>query len=150
MFTLYHIPGKKWGCTKQKLSRRLWEQGYSINDIDRVITIGNIDKAAEMERELNLEYGYSWKKSEDYRNITKLGAENRKCVWTNEDRMRGAIKGGRTAVESGQLKSVAHLGGKAGGSLGGKTSSQIERKCPNCGRFGRGNRFVSHIKKCIK
>ena len=148
MYTLYHIPGKKWGCTIQKLSRRLWEQGYTINDIDRVITVGNIDKAAEMEKQLNLEYGYSWKASEDYRNITKIAAGNRKCPWTNDDRMRGALKGGRTAVSSGQLKSVCSDGGKVGGKIAGYIQSQKQYTCLNCNRIGRGNRFVSHIKNC--
>ncbi len=150
MYTLYHIPGKKWGCTIQKLSRRLWEQGYSINDIDRAITVINKDKAAEMEKQLNLEYGYSWKASEDYRNITKLAESNRKCGFTKEQRLKGALKGGKSAVESGQLKSICSMGGKIGGKIAGYMQSQKEYICPNCNRIGKGNRFVSHIKNCNK
>jgi len=62
--------------------------------------------------------------------------------------MRGALKGGQTAVLSGQLQSICSSGGKVGGKIAGKIQSQIERVCPNCNRIGRGNRFVSHIKNC--
>jgi hypothetical protein len=148
MYTLYHIKGKKWGMTVRKVERRLWEQGYSISDCDRIITCGNIDMSSDMERELNIEYGYSWKKSEYYKNITKLAEQNRKCSWTNDDRMKGSIKGGKTAVLSGQLLSVCSSGGKVGGKIAGKIQSQKEYICPNCNRSGRGNRFVSHIKNC--
>ncbi len=146
MYTLYHIPGKKWGCTKQKLSRRLWQQGLSINDVDKTITIENMDKASDMEMKLNLEYGYGWNSSRDYREIVK----NRKNTLTPEARLKGALKGGKAAVESGQLKSICSMGGKVGGKIAGYMQSQKEYTCPTCNKTGRGNRFVSHIKNCIK
>lgn len=144
MFTLYHIQGKKWGMTRQQLKRRLWQQNLKINDVADVITFDNLEVAADMERELNIRDGYGWNESRDYRNITK----NRKCSWTNDDRLKGALKGGKSAVESGQLMSICSMGGKIGGKIAGKISSQIERVCPNCNRSGKGNRFVSHIKNC--
>jgi hypothetical protein len=145
MYTLYHIPNKKWGLTKRKVERRLWEQGYSISDIDRIITVDNIDKASEMEEQLNIEYGYSWKKSENYKHITKIAAGNRKCSWSNDDRMRGALKGGRTAVSSGQLKSVCSDGGKVGGKIIGNR----EHTCPHCGHTQKGNGiYRNHFDKC--
>jgi 3-oxoacyl-ACP reductase-like protein len=145
MYTLYHIKGKKWGLTEQKLERRLWQQKMSLNDVSNIITCGNIDMAADMERDLNIEYGYGWNESRDYRNIIK----NRKCNFTNSDRMKGAYKGGKSAILSGQLLSVCSIGGKNGGKIAGKIQSQKEYICPNCNRKGRGNRFVSHIKHCI-
>ena len=144
MYTLYHIQGKKWGMTKQKLSIRLWQQNLKKDDVVDVITFDALDVAADMERELNIRDGYGWNDSRDYRNITK----NRKCSWTTEDRLKGSLKGGKSAVESGQLKSICSMGGKIGGKIAGKISSQIERICPNCNRIGKGNRFVSHIKNC--
>jgi len=144
MFTLYHIPGKKWGMTAQKLQRRLWQQNIKLSEVSNIITCGNLDMAADMERDFNIRDGYGWNESRDYRNITK----NRKCSWSAEDRLKGALKGGKSAVESGQLKSICSMGGKIGGKIAGKISSQIERVCPNCNRSGRGNRFVSHIKNC--
>jgi len=148
MYTLYHIEGKKWGMTFRKVERRLWEQGYSIYDCDRIILVGNIDKASDMERDLNIEYGYGWKKSENYKHMIKIAEQNRKCSWTNDDRMKGSIKGGKTAVLSGQLLSVCSSGGKVGGKIAGKIQSQKEYICPNCNRIGRGNRFIFHIKNC--
>jgi predicted GIY-YIG superfamily endonuclease len=65
-----------------------------------------------------------------------------------EGRLKGALKGGKSAVESGQLKSVCSMGGKIGGKIAGKLQSQKEYICPNCNRKGRGKRFVSHIKNC--
>ena len=69
MYYLYHIKGVKWGCTKD-LEIRLKKQRYSISDLDRLITVGNINLASKMEKELNLEYGYKWQDSQDYRFIT--------------------------------------------------------------------------------
>lgn len=144
MYTIYHIPGKKWGMTAQKLERRLWQQNVKLSELANVITCGNLDMAADMERELNIEWGYGWNESRDYRNIVK----NRKCSWTYEQRLEGAKKGGRTAVISGQLQSITSSGGKIGGKIAGKLQSQIERICDKCGRKGIGNRFLNHIKNC--
>lgn len=93
MFTLYHIPKRKeWGCTKN-ISRRLEKLGYTILDVDKIIEIDNIDKASEMERELNLEYGYGWNESQDYRRVTKMG-------------LIGAKIGGNKNVESGHIHKI--------------------------------------------
>ena len=90
MYTLYHIPNRKeWGCTTD-LDRRLSKLNYSHNDLDRVITVGNIDKAADMEKQLNLEYGYGWNESQDYRRVTKMG-------------LNGSKKGGNKNKESGWI-----------------------------------------------
>ena len=144
MFTLYHIEGKKWGMTGQKLERRLWQQNLKIDNVSNVITCGNLDMAADMERDLNIRDGYGWNESRDYRNIIK----NRKNNFTKEGTLKGALKGGKSAVLSGQLQSICSSGGKVGGKIAGKIQSQIERVCPNCKRIGRGNRFVAHIKNC--
>jgi hypothetical protein len=58
MFYVYHIKGKKWGCCNNRLENRLRDQGYSIKDVDRVIIVGNLQKASQMERDLQVEYGY--------------------------------------------------------------------------------------------
>lgn len=57
MFYVYHIKGKKWGCTDD-LESRLKQQGFTIQDCANVITVGNRKKASDMERELQIEYGY--------------------------------------------------------------------------------------------
>jgi hypothetical protein len=71
-YYLYHIPQRKeWGCTAN-LNRRLRSLKYKIEDVDRVITCGNVDMAADMERDLNIEYGYGWNPSQDYRRVIKM------------------------------------------------------------------------------
>ena len=151
MYTLYHIKGKKWGCTKQKLSRRLWEQSLSLSDVCETILVETEEKASRLEEELNKKFGYPWKKSETYSNMISMLKKGRSNKgFTKEQALRGSLKGGKTAVESGQLASVAHLGGKIGGKIAGKISSQKEYTCNVCGRVGRGNRFVNHIKNCSK
>ena len=73
MYYLYHISKRKeWGCTNN-LDRRLKTLKYSYEDLDRVITCGNVDMAADMEKSLNIEYDYGWNTSQDYRIITKAG-----------------------------------------------------------------------------
>ena len=95
MFTLYHIAQRKeWGCTND-LDRRLDELNYSYEDLDRIITCGNIDIAADMERDLNIEYGYGWNTSQDYRRVL--------CMAIN-----GGKKQGKIMFESGMLD-VARL-----------------------------------------
>ena len=90
MFTLYHIPERKeWGCTND-LDRRLDELNYSYEDLDRVITCGNIDMAADMERNLNIEYGYGWNISQDYRRVLSMA-------------INGGKKQGKIMFESGML-----------------------------------------------
>ena len=149
MFTLYHIKGKKWGCTKQKLSIRLWQQGLSIKDVCETIIVETEEEASKLEEQLNKKFGYPFKKSETYSHMLKIISENRHYGgFTEEQRLRGAKKGGKTAVESGQLFSVCSMGGKIGGKIAGRLQSQKEYVCNNCGRSGRGNRFVSHIKNC--
>jgi hypothetical protein len=94
MYSLYHIKGVKWGCTKN-LEKRLKNQGYSISNLDRLITVGNIDKAAEMERELNLEYEYGWNTGQDYRHTQKMGTVggNTKSILRSE---KASITGKKT------------------------------------------------------
>jgi hypothetical protein len=90
MYKIYHITKRKeWGCTKN-IDRRLQKLGYTILDVDKIIEINNIDEAAEMERQLNLEYGYGWNESQDYRRVTKMG-------------LSGAKMGGDKNVENGNI-----------------------------------------------
>lgn len=73
MFTLYHIPDRKeWGCTKN-LKGRLKKLGYTLDDVYETLKVEDKDKAADLERELNIMYGYGWNPSKDYRRVTKMG-----------------------------------------------------------------------------
>jgi hypothetical protein len=90
MYYIYHIPNRKeWGCTTN-LEKRLERLNYTYSDLNRVIIVGDIDKAAQMEAELNIEYGYGWNTSQDYRRVTKMG-------------LKGAKIGGDKNVENGNI-----------------------------------------------
>ena len=132
-YTLYHIKGKKWGCTT-RLNRRLRDQGYSIEDVYETETYNDIDIAADREKELNLECGYDWNDRHDFRIVSNMGkvqgrrnAENghmdeirKKVKYTREQVLPGAIAAGKIQgkknVESGHLKSIARLGGLVAGN----------------------------------
>ena len=90
MYYIYHIPKRKeWGCTTN-LEKRLKKLGYQISDVDRIITVGNINNAADMEAQLNIEYGYGWNTSQDYRRVIKMG-------------LSGAKIGGDKSVQTGNI-----------------------------------------------
>jgi hypothetical protein len=74
MYYLYHIKEIKWGCTNN-LERRLKEQSYTIENLDRLILVGNINKANKMEKELNLEYGYKWNNSLEYKRVCSMASK---------------------------------------------------------------------------
>lgn len=90
MHKLYHIKGKKWGCSIE-LEDRLSKQGYTLKDVCEIIEVLDVDKAADMERELNIRDGYGWNPSQDYRIITKAAALGGKAA-------------GKLARDSGQLQ----------------------------------------------
>lgn len=58
-YTLYHIKGKKWGCTKsRRLSARLAAQGYTIDDVYEFEKYDDIYEASNRELELQRRDGY--------------------------------------------------------------------------------------------
>jgi hypothetical protein len=59
MYNIYHIPGVKIGCTRQKVSKRVKQQGYTNFEILETHTDINI--ASDREIELQKQYGYSEK-----------------------------------------------------------------------------------------
>jgi hypothetical protein len=106
MFYIYHIPARRqWGCTENLLKRLKSlkrRKGYTINDVTQIHTCTDLDQAADMERDLNIKYGYGWNKSRDYRVV-----------------IAKASKGGKAAAEvnlaSGQIQELGKtgMGGKA-------------------------------------
>jgi len=102
MYYVYHIPKRKqWGCTQnlhKRIKRLHYRKGYTINDVEQVITFTDIDQAADAERDLNLKYGYGWNKSRDYRVVitkAKAGGDAAAIVNTQSGQIHEL---GRTAV----------------------------------------------------
>jgi hypothetical protein len=143
-YCIYHIPGVKIGCSvnpKQRVKR----QGHYKFEILEEHT--DIDIASEREIELQKKYGYR-PDTTKYKQICEAGKNRCTTNFTNEARSKGGKTSGKNAVISGQLQSVAHLGGKVGGKTAGRLQSQKEYTCPTCKKTGRGNGFVGHINKC--
>jgi hypothetical protein len=144
MYHLYHIKGIKWGCTK-RLHQRLKNQGYSISDACEIIEVDDIDKASDMERELNIRDGYPWRDDQDYRVILNAGKhayKHKKRMWLGTCTIKDKQLGGYMAGKYPSEKAIA-----ARKSNMGKLNEY--KTCPHCGMYSRGlgyNRY--HGDKC--
>ena len=58
MYTIYHIPGKKIGVTRNLNSRVTEQQGYAPDEYEVLLTSDDIDYISTMEIELQKSYGY--------------------------------------------------------------------------------------------
>ena len=96
MYSIYHIKGVKWGMTKN-LNQRLKQQGYALSDVAAVIKEEDLDKAADLERELNLRDGYGWNSSQDYRKVLDFMNHNNrhKHNFTKEESTLGGYITGK-------------------------------------------------------
>ena len=140
------------------LQRRLNQQGYKIDDVCEVIEEENLDKAADLEKELNLKYGYPWDDTQDYRVLIKLapmGAQvsGRKCA-KNGHMKRMAKLAGDKNVESGWAYELGKMQGKKNaesGHLDRIRTNNVEHKCPHCNKIGKGPpMFRWHFDNCKK
>jgi hypothetical protein len=122
-YYIYHIPtfvhkdGRigKIGCTEEEDAKiRVQNQGYTEYEILETHT--DIMIASNREIELQKEYGYKVDNKPYYKTVKIATKESRK-------------KGGMKNVESGQLKSIR--------SLGGKASVQILREKGHYSKMGK-------------
>jgi hypothetical protein len=88
MYYIYHIPGKKVGCTKN-LNNRLRQQNATTYEI--LETHSDIDIASNRERELQKQYGYKVDK------ILYKDAVQRRPKWTKSQ----SDKGRETMIKNG-------------------------------------------------
>lgn len=155
MYYIYHIPKRKeWGCTNN-VERRVNQLGYQFSDLDRVITCGNIDMAAELEKQMNLEYGYGWNSSRDYRLQVERAYKSNKTqskLKLKKAKIQGSILGNNN-IKNGHMAIIQSLGGKVVASsdwwketsaIGGYTQSQKIHICPHCGKEGKSNGMYKH------
>lgn len=106
MYYIYHIPGKKIGCTKN-LKNRLRQQNADVYEILETYT--DIQIASKREIELQKEYGYKIDTSTYFDSIKKFKIETAQKAgrasatksWKeNRDReMQKSYKGGRINAE---------------------------------------------------
>lgn len=157
MYTIYHIPGVKIGCTNNP-EKRIKEQGYESYEI--LEEHNDIIIASNREIALQKEYGYSVDWIPYYKTINAPTKESR-------------IRGGKTAGKKNGPLAAIHgsgfntiefrsKGGKVGGKIAGrmavesgvalislKIANSRERICPYCNKNIKGpNYFKWHGDKC--
>jgi hypothetical protein len=141
MYHLYHIPNRKeWGCTKN-LESRVKKLGYTMSDVSQVITIIDLNEAADMEKELNIKEGYGWNPSQDYRRVksmARLGG------------LKVGKKNGLKNKQSGHLDKICVMGGLKQGPITGQKNKEsghmrnlglqqayTQGTCPYCNKSGQ-------------
>ena len=135
MYYLYHIKGKKIGCSTN-VKHRTRQQGFDSFEI--IETHTDIYIASDREIELQKQYGYPvdtipyWKSYE-------LRIQSRTLL--------GSTKGGKTQgkinVNNGHLTKVRKP------SNGGIAASSIEKECPHCHHIGKmPSIFRYHYDNC--
>ena len=68
MYTIYHIPGKKIGVTRNINKRVTEQQGYAPDEYEVLLTSDDIDYISTMEIELQKSYGYKVDR-QSYKNL---------------------------------------------------------------------------------
>ena len=144
MYYIYHVPGKKIGCTKY-LETRLRQQGYSEYEILEEHT--DIYVASDREVELQKEYGYKVDTAPYYKSI-------KPNALTHEARVRGG--------QNANLKQHASKGGIIGGATNRdsghmsrigkqwKGKKQALLTCPHCNKSGGNTMLRWHFDNCKK
>jgi NTP pyrophosphatase (non-canonical NTP hydrolase) len=75
MYTIYHIPGKKIGVTRNINNRVTEQQGYAPDEYEVLLTSDDIDYISDMEIELQKSYGYKVDRQK-YNNLIKSNNMN--------------------------------------------------------------------------
>ena len=71
MYTIYHIPGKKIGVTRNLNKRVTEQQGYAPGEYEVLFESEDINAISSLEIELQKSYGYKVDR-QTYKNLTKL------------------------------------------------------------------------------
>ena len=100
-YQIYHIEGIKIGCSDNP-KMRVNNQGYTEYTI--LETYDDIIIASNRELELQKEYGYKVDTVPYWKTIK---------IATKESRLKGGKKGGEWCIQSGFIKKLNSLGGKA-------------------------------------
>lgn len=128
MFTIYHIPGVKIGCTSRDARKRAFEQGHTNFEILEQHT--DIKLASKRELELQAEYGYEVEKysfEQQYNAGKNGGTKNPGSHLTTEMR----AKGSKTQMANGNHNMLR------------------KATCPHCGKYGHELALKRwHFEKC--
>lgn len=126
MYSIYHIPGVKIGCSK-RVQQRVREQGYTKFEI--IETHTDIDLASIREKELQKEYGYRIDRG-----------EYSKIDYSTPGRKGGKIGGKAKKGDCRKLEDKIHNGLKA---------QSIVYTCPHCSTVMKGSPYFRyHEDRC--
>jgi hypothetical protein len=112
MYSIYHIPGVKIGCSTQ-VTKRIKEQGYTNFEILEEYT--DIYEVSDREIELQKKYGYKVDRIPYWQSSQRL----RKNA-TFKSASKGGKIGGATNVKSGQALRMQKIGCILGGKVRGR------------------------------
>jgi hypothetical protein len=155
MYKIYEIPGTKIGCCQDEEIRIRKQQGF--NDWIILAETDDIMEASKLERIFQKQKGYPvdkmpyWRMVENANKITEVKTESsRKNVTKaglvgSHSRSDAKVKAARINVAKATEAAVrAGAPGKAG-----KANAEKPRKCPHCGKEGKGpTMFRYHYGNC--
>jgi hypothetical protein len=135
MYYIYHIPNIKIGVSQNPKSR-VQDQGYVNFQILEEHT--DVVIASKREKELQRQYGYRVDRP-DYSATLEIGLIGAKSKSTAK------VKAARENIKIATAAAVlAGAPGKAG-----KVAANKERKCPYCGKEGKGpTMYRYHYENC--
>jgi hypothetical protein len=147
VYSIYHIPGIKIGCSK-RVQQRVKEQGYTQFEI--LETHSDIDIASKREIELQKQYGYEEKFTRvRYSHTAKMGyisgANNVKSghIYTITNK-EAQSRGGRIGIKNVKIEDKIK-GAKIAGNI---TANKIHN-CPHCNKNIKGRVYFRwHGENC--
>jgi len=83
MYTIYHIPGKKIGVTRNINKRVTEQQGYAPDEYEVLLTSDDINYVSDMEIELQKSYGYKVDR-QSYKNLINLNKNSKMKINVTE------------------------------------------------------------------
>jgi hypothetical protein len=174
MYTIYHIPGVKIGCTEQPPQDRVKDQGYINYEV--LEEHEDVYIASNREIELQKQYGlpvdkvlyyvtlklkYHPKRLDAVKNSKIIKESGRRCIVigkTKENQSKNGKKGGKIAgkIVYEQKKGMFSMSEEDkfkvrsnAGKIGGKIVASVERTCFYCNKTTKGpSYFRYHGDKC--
>lgn len=114
MYYIYHIEGVKIGCTMNPTIRPK-KQGYPNYSILEKHT--DVYIVSDREIELQKQYGYKVDTIPYWRTL---------LIATKKGRLKGGQKGGEWSIQSGHMKKIQSLGGKAISKINKENGHEIK------------------------
>jgi len=109
IFTIYHVPGVKIGCT-DNLKRRLKAQGLLDTEWEVLETHTDENIASEHEKELQIQYGYPVDRSvynfETRSRVGKMGGKVQGPIQGQKNKESGVLEKGRQRTKELYSKPV--------------------------------------------